>query len=102
MTILAGSAETLSATSGSVGTWFTATGGSFCADVDNASTVYLQTRRSSSDTAPKIVASERSGADVQPRISGPGSVMVSSVAGRQYRFVVVSAPAAGAIVAADA
>lgn len=102
MTVIASSQQTLAATPGTAGNWFTATGASFTADVDNAATVRLETRRDGSDTAPKIVASERSGADVPPKIVGPCSITVASVAGRQYRFVVVSAPAAGAIVAADA
>lgn len=100
MAVISGSAETILA--GANGTWFTVNANNFIADVDNAATVRLETRRGASDTAPKVVATERSGADVMPKIVGPCSVAVSAVSGRQYRFVVLSAPAGGAIVAADA
>ncbi|MDO8251406.1 MAG: hypothetical protein Q7T78_17035 [Rhodoferax sp.] len=97
MALIAGSNYTIAA--GVAGAWFTATGSSFVADVDSAHMVRLETRRDVSDTAIKVVASERSGADVSPKIVGPCSVIIASVTGRQYRFVAITGPA---VVAADA
>lgn len=88
MSVIAASVQTLAI--GTPGAWFSVTGSSFVADVDTAGTVYLETRRDGTDTNPKTVASEKSGADVKPRIVGPCSVMVGSVAGRQYRFIAVA------------
>jgi hypothetical protein len=88
MTVIAGSAQTLAA--GTAGAWFSVTGSSFVADIDTAGTVYLETRRDGADANPKTVASEKSGADIKPRIVGPCSVIVGCVAGRQYRFVPVA------------
>lgn len=95
--LISGSNYTIAA--GVAGAWFTATGTSFIADVDNASMVRIETRRDVADTAVKVVATERSGGDVQPKIVGPASVLVASVAGRQYRFYAITGPAT---VAADA
>jgi hypothetical protein len=91
MAVIAASVETL--TPGGAGTWFTVAGTSFIADVDTAHTVSIETRRDAADTAPKTVASEKSGADVRPRIVGPCSVVVACVPGRQYRFLSVSGAA---------
>ena len=97
MALISGSNSTVAV--GAPGAWFTATGSSFLADVDSAHMVRLETRRDASDAAVKVVALERSGADVAPKIVGPCSVVVASVTGRQYRFVAITGPA---IVAADA
>lgn len=96
MTVIAASVETLPA--GTTGAWFDVTGNSFIADVDNAKMVQIQSRRGATDTSPKIVASEKTGADVAPKIVGPCSVVVACVPGRQYRFVSITGPA---MVAAD-
>lgn len=96
MAVIAVSVQTLAV--GTPGAWFSVTGSSFVADVDTAGTVFLETRRDASDTNPKTVSSEKSGADVKPRIVGPCSVIVGSVAGRQYRFIAVAGSPA---VAAD-
>lgn len=101
MTVIANSAQTGLA-AGAFGNWFVAPDYSFILDVDNASTVYLQVMRASGDAAIKTVASERTGADIQPKIVGPCSIAVQSVPGRQYRVAVISAPSGGASVAADA
>lgn len=68
------------------------------ADVDSAHTVTIETRRGSGDTAPKKVGARKTGADSVSPIIGPCGVLISSVAGRQYRFVAVTGPAS---VAAD-
>lgn len=95
MSVIAASVQTLAV--GTPGAWFSVTGSSFVADVDTAGTVYLETRRDGADTNPKTVASEKSGADIKPRIVGPCSVIVGCVAGRQYRFIAVAgAPAVAA------
>jgi hypothetical protein len=88
MAVIAASVQALAV--GTPGAWFSVTGSSFVADVDTAGTIYLETRRDVADTLPKIVASEKSGADARPRIVGPCSVLVGCVAGRQYRFVAVA------------
>lgn len=88
MSVIAASVQTLAV--GTPGAWFSVTGSSFVADVDTAGTVYLETRRDGADTNPKTVASEKSGADIKPRIVGPCSVIVGCVAGRQYRFIAVA------------
>jgi hypothetical protein len=82
---------------GSAGAWFTVTGSSFIADVDSGAEVVLETRRDSSDVAPKPLHLGL-GNNTSGLVSGPCSVVVQSAAGRQYRFVCKRGAAA---VAAD-
>ena len=96
MSVITASVQTLQ--TGDNGAWFDVSVSQFGADVDGAGTVRLETRRNSSDAAPKRVPAMATGGDVLSPIIGPASVIVSAIAGRQYRFVCISGPVA---VAAD-
>jgi hypothetical protein len=95
MTAIANSTATLAA--GQSSSWFTPAQSVFFADVDTDGSVMLETRRGSSDAAPKRVAfGVRDGARV---ITGPACVQVASCTGRDFRFVCVTGSAVA--VAAD-
>ena len=86
MTVIANSTATLNA--GQTSSWFTPSQSLFFADVDSAGDVVIETRRGSTDNAPKTVA--HTVGDGRARITGPISVQIASGTGRDYRFVCLS------------
>lgn len=84
MTIVTNSNETLDAT-GSPGTWWTPGSGVtvVMADVDGNAKVVIESRRGSSDGAPKPLFF---GAGATPVMQGPCRFPVQVMAGDDYRF----------------
>lgn len=86
MTVIASSAATLNA--GQTGSWFSPSKTAFFADIDTAGSVVIEVRRDASDMNPKTLA--HTVGDGRGLINGPATVQVACLAGRQYRFTVVS------------
>lgn len=98
MAIVASSQQTLSANA--FGNWFTPANSGFVVDVDGDALVQVQTTRASGDTDAKALFV--SGTDqTRALLKGPCTYYVQGVAGRRYRFWVVSAASGSVAVAAD-
>ncbi len=97
MTTIANSVATLNA--GQSGSWFTPSQTVFFADIDSTGDVLIETRRGSTDTAPKGVAAGSNGLKGPRVITGPSCVQIASCTGRDFRFTCVSGTAVA--VAAD-
>lgn len=97
MTVITNSNATLQP--GQSGSWWEPATGTFVVDIDTEGEVSIQTRRKTGDTSPKPLWVPNSEGVGRTTFKGPLSMLVQSVAGREYRFQSVAGPAV--TVAAD-